>query len=180
MMSTGTRTMLLSRWRTGGQSSIDLVREFAQELPHTSPADAWQRAVQLEMDSRLNPDAEPRVKKAAAGDVPKAEHPFFWAGYMLLDGGVPPEKLLLPTEEPANKANPPADAKPEKPFLPPMPGDKPKADLKPKPGEKAKPGDKPKAGVKNKATEKTKKEEKPQAEENSVEDSNTTEEAEEK
>ena len=65
LMSTGTRTILLSRWRTGGQSSYDLVREFVQELPHTSPADAWQRAVLLEMDARLNLEAEPRVKKSA-------------------------------------------------------------------------------------------------------------------
>ena len=46
-MSTGVRTILISRWRPGGQSSFDLVREFAQELPHESPAAAWQRAVQL-------------------------------------------------------------------------------------------------------------------------------------
>ena len=42
LMANGARTLLLSRWRTGGQTSFDLVREFAQELPRTSPADAWQ------------------------------------------------------------------------------------------------------------------------------------------
>ena len=66
MMATGARTILLSRWRTGGQSSYDLVREFVQELPHTSPADAWQRAVLLESESRLNLDAEPRIKASPA------------------------------------------------------------------------------------------------------------------
>ena len=45
LLGSGVRTVLLSRWRTGGQTSYDLVREFAQELPHTAPADAWQRAV---------------------------------------------------------------------------------------------------------------------------------------
>ena len=50
LMASGARTVLLSRWRSGGQSSYDLVREFAQELPHTSPADAWQRAVLLAAD----------------------------------------------------------------------------------------------------------------------------------
>ena len=40
LMANGARTVLLSTWRTGGQSSFDLVREFAQELPHTSAADA--------------------------------------------------------------------------------------------------------------------------------------------
>ncbi|MEN6450196.1 MAG: CHAT domain-containing protein [Thermoguttaceae bacterium] len=92
LMATGTRTVLVSRWRTGGQSSLDLVREFAQELPHTSAPDAWQRAVQLQMDSRLNVDAEPRIKRGAADDPPKASHPFFWAGYMLVDCTPPPKQ----------------------------------------------------------------------------------------
>ena len=53
LMTSGARTILLSRWRTGGQSSFDLVREFTQELPHTTPADAWQRAVQVASDCAL-------------------------------------------------------------------------------------------------------------------------------
>ena len=65
LMANGAQTILLSQWRTGGQSSFDLLREFVQELPHTSPAAAWQRAVALASDSRLNLDAEPRVKHAA-------------------------------------------------------------------------------------------------------------------
>ena len=76
-MSTGTRTVLFSRWRSGGQTSLDLVREFTQELPHTTPADAWQRAVQVVTDSPLNLDAEPRLKKETVDDPPKAKHPFF-------------------------------------------------------------------------------------------------------
>ena len=43
-MSTGARTIVLSRWRPGGQTSVDIIREFVQELPHTTPADAWQRS----------------------------------------------------------------------------------------------------------------------------------------
>jgi CHAT domain-containing protein len=89
-MTTGTRTILISRWRSGGQSSLDLVREFTQELPHTTPADAWQRAVQVVSGSPLMTDAEPRVKKSDA--ALQASHPFFWAGYMLVDAGSPVEK----------------------------------------------------------------------------------------
>ena len=55
LMANGARTVLLSRWRSGGQTSFDLVREFAQELSDTTPADAWQRAVMLTVDSRLEP-----------------------------------------------------------------------------------------------------------------------------
>ncbi len=87
LMSSGVRTVLLSRWRTGGQSAVDLVREFVQELPHAEPADAWQRAVMLVTESPLNLDAEPRVKKSAGDEPPKGNHPFFWAGYMLIDPG---------------------------------------------------------------------------------------------
>ncbi|NUQ62888.1 MAG: CHAT domain-containing protein [Pirellulales bacterium] len=89
LMASGARTILLSRWRTGGQSSFDLVREFTQELPHATPADAWQRAVLVAADTRINAEAEPRVKESETGQLPKADHPFFWAGYMLVDCGVP-------------------------------------------------------------------------------------------
>ena len=94
MMATGTRTILLSRWRSGGQTSLDLVREFTQELPHTTPADAWQRAVQVVANSPLNIEAEPRIKKSAADHADsdpaqRATHPFFWAGYLLADTGSP-------------------------------------------------------------------------------------------
>ena len=94
MMSTGTRTILLSRWRSGGQTSLDLVQEFTQELPHTTPADAWQRAIQVVSNSPLNADAEPRIKKSSGEHAGKdgeqrAAHPFFWAGYLLVDSGCP-------------------------------------------------------------------------------------------
>jgi hypothetical protein len=96
LMSTGTRTVLLSRWRSGGQASLDLVREFTQELPHTTPADSWQRAVQVVSNGPLTVENEPRIKKAAnpaaAGPTLRATHPFFWAGYMLIDAGSPAEK----------------------------------------------------------------------------------------
>jgi len=97
MMAGGTRTVLLSRWRTGGQSSVDLMSEWLQELPRRSPAAAWQRAVLLTMDSRLNLDAEPRVKRAAGGtEAPHGDHPFFWAGYLLADCGAPAERAADP------------------------------------------------------------------------------------
>lgn len=106
LMSSGARTLVLSRWRTGGQTSFDIVREFAQELPHTSPADAWQRAVQVVADSRLNLEAEPRLKRASTVDPPKATHPFFWSGYMLVDSGVPSPREEPEAEQPAIKLQP--------------------------------------------------------------------------
>jgi len=85
LMSTGTRTVLISRWRTGGQTGFDLTREFVHQLPRMPPAAAWQRSVHLAMASDANPDHEPRVKAARLDELLPARHPFFWAGYMLVD-----------------------------------------------------------------------------------------------
>jgi hypothetical protein len=88
LMASGCRTIMLSRWRVGGQSTFDLMREFLQELPHESAASAWRRSVQLEADRYLDPTTEGRLKAPPAGEGIKADHPFFWAGYMLIDTGV--------------------------------------------------------------------------------------------
>jgi tetratricopeptide (TPR) repeat protein len=90
LMANGARTVLISRWRTGGQSSIDLVREFAQELPHTTASDAWQRSVQLVSNSQVNAAAEPRLKLTLKDTPPNADQPFFWAGFLLADTGALP------------------------------------------------------------------------------------------
>jgi tetratricopeptide (TPR) repeat protein len=123
LMGTGARTVLISRWRTGGQNSFDLVREFVQELPFTTADDAWQRSIFLASDTALNPELEPRLKLAASETPPKAEHPFFWAGYLLADTGVAPkktddnpaEKVLKPLAVPAAQA--PAVQPPAAPGL---------------------------------------------------------------
>ena len=44
MMATGARTIVLSRWRTGGRTNLELVREFVRELPQLPATEAWQRA----------------------------------------------------------------------------------------------------------------------------------------
>jgi hypothetical protein len=91
LLAAGSRTLLISRWRPGGQTSYDLVREFVQELPYMSPAAAWQRSVLLASDREIDPAVEPRVDHDAAKAPPSASHPFFWAGYMLVDSGTPVE-----------------------------------------------------------------------------------------
>jgi tetratricopeptide (TPR) repeat protein len=106
LMSSGVRTVLLSRWRSGGQTSFDLVREFVQELPHTTPADAWQRACLLTAAAPLDPEAEPRLRRSGDGQAPSAAHPFFWAGYMLIDPGIQPQS------EPPGEGPPPDEEEP--------------------------------------------------------------------
>lgn len=90
LLASGTRTALISRWRVGGQSSYDLTREFVQELPHATASKAWQRSVQLRLQSELDPATEQRLKLNAGDEPIRPEHPFFWAGYMLIDTGSEP------------------------------------------------------------------------------------------
>jgi len=120
LLSTGTRTVLMSRWRPGGQSAIELLREFVQEMPNTAPDDAWQRAVLLLAESRLSAEKEPRIKQSSKEDPIKGDHPFFWAGYMLVDPGDVPVKAEA--EKPGSGRE-----KPKQPDQPPAPDQAPKA-----------------------------------------------------
>lgn len=91
LMASGTRTVLISRWRTGGQTSFDLVREFVQELPRTSASQSWRRSVLLARSAEINPQREPRIKLGANDELLRSDHPFFWSGYMVIDNGTTPK-----------------------------------------------------------------------------------------
>jgi hypothetical protein len=149
-MASGARTVLVSRWRTGGQMNLQLVREFVQELQQ-SPADmAWQRAVMLAWETPLDAAQEPRLKRLAEGtEPPGADHPFFWAGYLLVDtgtgdgaGAATNANAKVPANAPAGgkPAAPPAAVPPAAKSVPPVLP--PQGELKP-PGEA--PVEKPKA-----------------------------------
>ncbi|MEM7312296.1 MAG: tetratricopeptide repeat protein [Planctomycetota bacterium] len=85
MMATGADTILLSRWRTGGMTCFDLMQEFLQEESGTTPAAAWQRSVHVLGETEVDPDWEPRIGRSKKSVALTASHPFFWAGYMLID-----------------------------------------------------------------------------------------------
>ena len=116
----------MSRWRTGGQTSFDLVREFVQELPHMAPSDAWQRAVLS--DSGIAGEPRERAAGEARRERPAAHatHPFFWAGYMLVDTSGGTQKSDAAPEEPVIKikkkepAGAAADKEPVRPAGPNM------------------------------------------------------------
>lgn len=105
LMSTGTRSVMLSRWRVGGESTRELTREFVQELPHSRATEAWQRSLKLWKKRDVDVSSEPRIK-AAEGKVISAEHPFFWAGYLIVDSEAGEVRMIkdakpeeLPEEE---------------------------------------------------------------------------------
>jgi len=92
LMASGSRSVLLSRWPAGGQSTFDLIREYVQELPFVPAAEAWQRSVRLAHNNLVDPEMEPRLNASGLNQDFKADHPFFWAGYMLIDTGSGPKK----------------------------------------------------------------------------------------
>ncbi|MEM9351515.1 MAG: CHAT domain-containing protein [Planctomycetota bacterium] len=96
LLADGAQTVLLSQWRVGGRSTVDLVREFTQELPYTSAADALQRSIELTRERQIDISQELRVKSGKGGGPLTGGHPFFWGGYLLIDLGAPGE-----LEEPA-------------------------------------------------------------------------------
>ncbi|MFN0020354.1 MAG: CHAT domain-containing protein [Pirellulaceae bacterium] len=120
LMSTGSRTILITRWRPAGQTSFDLVREFVQELPRSTATDSWHRSVQLARSTEIDPDRESRVKISKT-DTLKADHPFFWAGYLLVDrdqgSAVPLKSGEIPAAKPDEKREP-VPAKEAAPKIP--------------------------------------------------------------
>ena len=128
MMAGGARIILLSRWRTGGRTNLELVREFVQELPDTPAAEAWQRACLLARETPLDAESEPRLRGLGdTGELPTADHPFFWAGYMLVDtspqpgasdesdDAMPPARDLPPPDAKAMTKPTAAGSTPEQP-----------------------------------------------------------------
>ena len=101
MMASGARTVLLTRWRTGGRTNFDLVREFAKELPQCAGRRSLAaRTCVLRAKRRSIPRTNRGSRNLTkSGDMPTADHPFFWAGYLLVDTGPRPENAIAKLDD---------------------------------------------------------------------------------
>jgi CHAT domain-containing protein len=116
-LASGAKTVVLSRWRNGGQASYQLIREFAAESPFGSASAAWQRSVQLLMQNPLDAPLEPRLQSSEKLDDLKTSHPVFWAGYLLVDtGALPPGAPQPPPAKPEETAPKKPAAEEKKPV----------------------------------------------------------------
>ena len=98
LLAAGAQTALISRWNVGGKVSVDLVDEFLRDLSadatveqslnafSTAPK-SWRRAVDLIVAEPPELAREPRIKPSSGAAISDARHPFFWAGYLLVDCG---------------------------------------------------------------------------------------------
>ena len=123
LLASGSRTILLSRWSAGGQNAIDLSRRFLVDAQEMSSIEALEKSNKEARESDLVLENEIRIKPSAKStDTFKAEHPFFWAGNMLVDlnGYKPPtddadaakDADLADAADPANAADAGSDQKP--------------------------------------------------------------------
>lgn len=108
LLASGSRTVALSRWRVGGESTYKLMGEFLEKSRDLPADQAWQASVNVIRFGQSAPDKEPRARDF---DAPiDTSHPFFWAGYLLVDissasnGAVPIEQLKIEKEAEANAA----------------------------------------------------------------------------
>jgi tetratricopeptide (TPR) repeat protein len=113
MMGSGARTVLMSRWRTGGQTSIDLSREFLQELPSSTASAAWRRGVEIVGEAHIAPAREPRLDPAKISQTLSPKHPFWWAGYLLVDTGIDPARPAEGDKPPVAEAGAVPGVKPD-------------------------------------------------------------------
>lgn len=103
LMAAGSQTVLVSRWRTGGQSCCDLMREYLQESGQAEPSAAWFRSQEIIRAGEVDPEWEPRVKSGSSAESIPTSHPFFWSGFILADQGVrgtPSEDVAVTEEAP--------------------------------------------------------------------------------
>ena len=117
LLASGPRTVLVSRWSTGGALHGELLREFVSQLDKRPASEAWRRSVMLARESALDPVHEPRLAWSERdGSPPLAGHPFFWSGYLLLDTGTDPRPPAEGDEaEEKAAAAPAAEAKNDEP-----------------------------------------------------------------
>jgi hypothetical protein len=76
---------MIARWPVRGASTHKLFDQFLQELSKSPPSIAWQTAVKLSWNQRLDPTLEPTYSPAAGAAMPiDPRSPRFWAGNLLL------------------------------------------------------------------------------------------------
>ncbi len=108
MLASGSRTVALSRWRVGGESTYKLMGDFLEKSRDVQADQAWQIAINTLRSGKSDPEKEPRARDFNAPI--DTSHPFFWSGYLLIDissaanEAVPIEQLKMEQAVEANAA----------------------------------------------------------------------------
>ncbi|MEQ8847366.1 hypothetical protein [Botrimarina sp.] len=84
VLAGGTDGLLVERWQSGGRRAGELAAEWLLGFERLGAAAAWERSLALGRTTPLDPAAEPRLT-VEPGQTPAAEHPFWWAGFFVVD-----------------------------------------------------------------------------------------------
>ena len=80
----GVRSVMISRWAVGGESTAIVLRELLQELPFAGIDQSWKRARLMLGRSELDPTAEPLLTQSDHDtENLTGSEPLFWSGYMV-------------------------------------------------------------------------------------------------
>jgi len=105
LMASGTRTVMISRWPTRGQSALSITNRFQENLAKWPAVNAMFEAQKWMREQKPDLALEPRIKKTPDLVELTASHPFFWAGYMTMEiPVVDPPRVPDPAEKKADEA----------------------------------------------------------------------------
>lgn len=90
LMSTGTQTIALSRWHSGGGASVDVMAGLAERIHQMPASAALQQSIEEVRQEPIEIDFEPRLQKVEGSLPATADHPFLWADTLLIDTGIDP------------------------------------------------------------------------------------------
>jgi len=87
LLASGCQSAVLPRWRCGGHVAYDFQVALAKNVQKFPTAIAMQKTIQEIRQLPLDPQRQTRLR-SGRGSVPEtADHPFWWAGQMVIDRG---------------------------------------------------------------------------------------------
>ncbi|MDP1561845.1 MAG: hypothetical protein Q8M16_10745 [Pirellulaceae bacterium] len=113
LMASGCQSMVLPRWRSGGHVPYDLPVAVLKRMSESTTAVAMREAILEIRQAPLDVTRQTRLRSSRGEAPATADHPFWWAGQMVIDRG---SWYREPDDAPAAEAgalqlggNPPAE-----------------------------------------------------------------------
>jgi tetratricopeptide (TPR) repeat protein len=87
LLAAGCQSVVLPRWRTGGHVPYDLHLALTRHVREHTTAVAMQKAIQEIRQAPLDLQRQTRLRPVRGEAPATADHPFWWAGQMVIDRG---------------------------------------------------------------------------------------------
>ncbi len=87
LMAAGCQSIVLPRWRCGGHLAYDLQIELVKHVKDQPTAVAMQKAIAAIRQTPVDLKRQTRIRSGRDEGPATADHPFLWAGQMVIDRG---------------------------------------------------------------------------------------------